>query len=177
MIKDKKIEITQEELQAILEYNPETGVFRWKASESSKVKIGDIAGSINKISGYCQIRYRKHLYYSHRLAWLYLYGSIPSGKLIDHIDGNKSNNEKSNLRLCSKSQNAMNSGVSKRNTSGFKGVYWNNLRKKWLVQPWLNGVSYFLGYYTEKKEAVKVYQEFCKQRHGEFYRDTTGASQ
>lgn len=172
MVKAKKIEITQEELKEVLDYNSETGVFRWNIYRASNAKAGDIAGGLQNC-GYCVIQYKRKIYTAHRLAWLYFYGELSEDKFVDHIDRDKTNNRISNLRLCTNSENQKNRKKNSNNTSGYKGVYWNKAAGKWVVRPKLNGIKYYLGYYIDKEEAIAAYQVFCIQHHGEFYRDTT----
>lgn len=62
-------DFTQEFLKSILEYEPLTGVFRWKTDRSGAVKIGSIAGGHHN-KGYWHIRIGDKRYLAHRLAWL-----------------------------------------------------------------------------------------------------------
>jgi hypothetical protein len=83
----KELALTQERLKHLLHYNPDTGVFTWVQRASKSVRVGNSAGSKNK-SGYIDIRIDKSLHKAHRLAWLYIYGVCPNGK-IDHINNVK----------------------------------------------------------------------------------------
>ena len=89
------------------------------------------------------------------------------GQEIDHKDGNGLNNQKSNLRLITHTQNCMNRDKNKNNTSGYKGVHWHKNYKKWGVQIRVNGKCKSLGYYDTKKEAAQVYNEGVKKYFGE----------
>jgi len=81
----------------------------------------------------------------------------PNNKiLIDHKNRNKLDNRKSNLRLCNKSQNAINSKIRVDNTSGVRGVYWNNQKNKWQAQIGINGKVINLGRFKNKKDAAKA---------------------
>ncbi|EWD85821.1 hypothetical protein L471_04520 [Klebsiella pneumoniae BIDMC 34] len=97
--------ITQELLRTLLEYDPQTGIFRWKIKASSSAHPGDIAGCIDG-QGYRVIRIYGKNRKAHRLAWLYVYGDEP--EVIDHIDRNRSNNAIENLRAVTFSQNSAN---------------------------------------------------------------------
>lgn len=79
---------------------------------------------------------------------------LNTNQLIDHIDRNPLNNKKSNLRFSNKSKNAMNSKLRKDNTSGIKGVSWNNNRKKWEVYISINNKKLNLGRFKNLKQAV-----------------------
>ena len=92
----------------------------------------------------------------------------PKGKETDHIDNNGLNNQRSNLRIVTHSQNQMNKGMSKNNTSGFKGVSWDKNSKKWLALIRFNGKQIYLGVYTTKEEASEAYIKACIKYHGEF---------
>lgn len=99
--------ITHEELKRILEYDERTGIFTWKKNCGARSLIGGIAGSMAG-NGYIYISISRKKYLAHRLAWLYIFNSLPTGN-IDHIDGNKLNNSISNLRDISQRLNTLNS--------------------------------------------------------------------
>lgn len=80
---------------------------------------------------------------------------LNTNKLIDHIDRNAFNNQKSNLRLATKSQNAMNSKLRVDNTSGIKGVSWKKDKNKWLAYIDFNNKRIFIGYFNNLKDAAK----------------------
>ncbi len=74
---------------------------------------------------YWSVWYERSCYKAHRIIWELFNGPIPPDKIIDHIDGNKSNNEIGNLRLVSEKQNATNARKYANNTSGVTGVYFD----------------------------------------------------
>jgi len=86
--------------------------------------------------------------------------------MLDHINGNKSDNRKSNLRPCNKSQNAMNSRLPKNNTSGYKGV--NKHQGKFTARIKANGINYYLGIFDDIKEAVNARKQAEQKYFGEF---------
>lgn len=97
---------------------------------------------------------------------------------VDHIDGNGLNNQRSNLRICTRSQNIANSKLRKDNTTGYKGVSWfvgskhpNGVWKSkpnWTARIGVNGKRITVGYFTTKEEAAKAYNEAALKYHGEF---------
>jgi len=94
----------------------------------------------------------------------------PVGKHIDHINHDRLDNRKDNLRLVTNAQNSKNRKISGRNTSGYKGVYYHNrpLRKRWHAQIYADGKNMFLGYFVTKEEAAFAYNEAAIKYHGEF---------
>ena len=92
----------------------------------------------------------------------------PPGCAIDHIDHNGLNNQKSNLRLCSTSQNNFNQRLGRRNTSGFKGVSWDKSKNKWSAQLGLNGKIVHLGRFCSAIEAATAYDDNAVIHFGEF---------
>jgi len=85
---------------------------------------------------------------------------------IDHINGDKLDNRRENLRSATRSQNMMNSGKPKNNTSGHKGVSWH--RNKWEARIIINGKKKHLGCFEDKEEAAKAYKEAAEKYFGEF---------
>ncbi|WJN63667.1 putative HNH endonuclease [Erwinia phage Aioli] len=148
-------------LQA-LNYDPETGLFTWAVSTNKKVKVGDIAGSVNKKTGYVEIRLKGVMYYGHRLAFLFMTGSMP--KRVDHKDNVRHNNVWSNLREATAKQNSQNSKIYSNNTSGVKGVNWEISRKRWRAEC----CGKFLGYFIFKEVADAVVTSYRETQHGEF---------
>lgn len=99
-----QIMITQKDLHQQLHYDKITGLFVWKVSNSPRVKIGKVAGTIKGKTGYRLIRVNNTLYRANRLAWLYVYGNLPNG-VIDHINFNRDDNSILNLRDISHAEN------------------------------------------------------------------------
>jgi hypothetical protein len=96
------------------------------------------------------------------------YGYTP--EFVDHIDGNKLNNKITNLREATREQNQQNTKLSKRNTSGQKGVVWRKDTQKWRVKIAANNEIYEGGSYKNKEEAMKVAKELRNMVHGKFAR-------
>ncbi len=152
----------------MLAYDPETGIFTWKARPARCIWVGDVAGCLEK-NGYRRIDlFGKH-YLAHRLAWLLSKGEWPNGD-IDHEDRNKDNNRIGNLRPATVSQNAANRKRSATNTSGFKGVCWNSKSGKWQAQIKVGNRSRYLGLFDTAEAAHAKYLEAAKASFGEFAR-------
>jgi hypothetical protein len=128
-------------------------------------KNGKKAGFINN-QGYTVVKIGEKAYMAHRLIFMMHYGYLP--KIIDHVDGNKSNNNILNLRCATHGQNIQNSKLRKDNASRIKGVYWYPSRNKWLVQLRINGKIKHFGYFDSLDVAKLVIQSARNKHHGEF---------
>jgi len=92
--------------------------------------------------------------------------SSPNGVGIDHINGDGLDNRKSNLRLSTTSQNAMNrKGYG---TSKYLGVCWNKKQEKWQAQIQTFSQKIGLGFYHDEIEAAKAYDVAARKHHGNF---------
>jgi hypothetical protein len=87
-------------------------------------------------------------------------------KKVDHIDRNSLNNQKSNLRYATRSQNSIN--VIHKNLSGYRGVSYHKRLKKFIVQIRINGRNRHFGYFDNLILAAKKYNFLAKKYHGEF---------
>lgn len=92
----------------------------------------------------------------------------PNDMVIDHINLNKLDNRRSNLRICTYSQNNMNTKIKSSNTSGTKGVWWNAKREKWIAEIMIDNKKYYLGEFINKEEAIKTRKEAEIKYFGEF---------
>lgn len=127
------MDITQNELKALVPYDKDTGAFTRIAalSKRSARHVGSICGSRNKVTGYVEMNVGGRKQYAHRLAWIYVYGYVPDGMRVDHVNRERSDNRISNLRLASHADNLRNCKVRIDNTSGVKGVSFDAARGKW----------------------------------------------
>lgn len=157
-------------LRELLCYAPETGVFTRRVStHGGRWKAGTVAGSLRP-DGYFAIRVEGELFYAHRLAWFYVTGQWPQGE-VDHIDGNRTNNRFDNLRVVTREQNCFNSAKPVTNKSGYKGVCLNpTLKRPWVAQISIEGVTRNVGYYSSPEEAHAAYVKAAKTLRGEFAR-------
>ena len=109
-------DLTVDLLKELFDYDKETGNLIWKRKPSTKIKVGDIAGTL-KDNGYIYVGINHNSYRAHRLIFLMHKGYLP--KTIDHINRDKLDNRIENLRPATVSQNSMNRDISSKNTSGY----------------------------------------------------------
>jgi hypothetical protein len=103
--------------------------------------------------------------YLHRLI---MKEYIKDGFEIDHINRNRLDNRKSNLRICKRHQNMGNVLKHQDNNSGYKGVCWDKARKKWIARICYKYKTFNLGRFSDIFDAVKVYDKKAKELFGEF---------
>lgn len=161
--------LAQSLLTELLNYDPLTGVFTWKVARSGNVKVGGVAGSLNKQSGYREIWIGERQYVAHRLAWLYMTGEWPE-HTVDHEDLDKDNNRWANLRAATQAQQCANRGLKSDNKSGFKGVSWSKESNRWYASIKIKGKSRNLGMYNTPEEASAAYTRALTEAYGEFAR-------
>ena len=149
--------ITQEELKAMLHYDPETGLFTRLVKMSQNTKIGDIAGCLHhkKHSGkkYLLFSIKGKLYRCHRLAFLYMTGSFPEDQ-VDHINWNGTDNRWCNLREVISKDNQKNLRKPIHNTSGVVGISWHKKLNKWNARIQVMRKNISLGCYVDFNDAV-----------------------
>lgn len=91
---------------------------------------------------------------SARVIYAWYHGIDPGPRQVDHKDTNPRNDRIRNLRLATPSQNMFNQKLSKANTSGYKGVYYQKSRGKFVANIKINGKLKYLGSYTTREEAA-----------------------
>lgn len=144
---------------------------RYQECQIDKEDVDEISAynwSYHAKTGFCTKKNYKTLY-MHRLIT-----KCPDFLVVDHIDGDKRNNLRSNLRICTQSQNTKNQKIPKNNKSGYKGVsfdtwaYKKNLRKCWIARIKVNRKGINLGRFLTPEEAANVYNEAAVKYFGEF---------
>lgn len=145
-------QLTQEELKAVLHYDPETGVFTW-IGERSHFK-GKRAGSKDG-QGYRRIGIQGVLHAEHRLAFLYMTGEMPVE--VDHENRVRDENRWENLRAATRSENCQNKKSH--------GVSYHAKTGKWQAYIKLNGKQHYLGLYETAEDARIVYLQAKNGMH------------
>lgn len=95
-------------------------------------------------------------------------GHAIDGLEVDHIDGDRLNNRRSNLRPATHSENGRNRPGQSNNRSGAKGVSWHKARGKWQVHIKTDGQKRYLGLFNTVAEAAEVYRVAAELQHGRF---------
>ena len=141
-------DLSQQYLIEAIDYNPETGCFTWKdrprhhfnCDRGFKMWNARYSGSRAGffVGDYVSLCIDNITYCAHRLAWLYIHGSMPNGE-IDHINGIRDDNRITNLRDVTKSENLKNKRPSKKRGGAPIGIYWVDSRKKWEACIKVNG--------------------------------------
>lgn len=162
--RDTKYGLTFERVNEVLDYDPATGIFRWKIKLSDRSPLGKIAGG--PIKKHWRIRIDGHYYLAHRLAWLIMTGKWPSGE-VDHENRTGRDNRWRNLREATHSQNHANGSLRSDNTTGYKGVM--RARGRFVAIAVKGGKRYFAGYHDTPELAHVAYLAKAKELHGDFH--------
>lgn len=94
--------------------------------------------------------------------------AVPDGMVVDHIDGNGLNNSRSNLRVCTVTENVRNRQLSLTNTSGYIGVAFFPRTGRWKATIGSVHGNRHLGYFSTALEAALAYDAACRELRGEF---------
>lgn len=100
--------------------------------------VGDVAGCIDN-RGYWRVKVDGIPYRVSRVIWKLFVGDIPNGMVVDHINGNKTDDRLYNLRIVEQGMNTRNARMRKDNTSGVTGVSYNKRDDKWISFYSING--------------------------------------
>ena len=159
---------------SLINYNKDTGEFTWKERQNSawwnSRYAGKAALTATARNGYKVGSINDKTCYAHRVAWEFVYGPIPEGKDIDHVNGNKSDNRIENLRVASRSQNMANCVSRKGSTSKYIGVSWSTREKRWVAQITKDYKTYGIGTFESEIDAATAYDTRAIEIHGEYAR-------
>lgn len=141
---------------------------RWIASPNNRRKPGTVAGSsIGR--GYFQVRCRGVSLRASRLVYALHYGVDPGPALVDHHDGNRTNNDPLNLRLSTVAQNTQNQRLARHNRSGVKGLSYWAVRNRWRCEVGINGKRATRSFPADQKaEAISWLRGIREALHREF---------
>lgn len=147
-------------------YDPITGKFSHKVNSNIR-KIGDSAGWKSN-EGYIRLMSGKVKLSAHRLAYYIMEGSLPD--CIDHINGIRDDNRWINIRGCTNGENSRNRGMSKANTSGYRGVF-KRKGGKWRVCITTKGIKIGKSGFDTAEQANEWAVSNYRELHGEFYNE------
>jgi hypothetical protein len=149
--------LTPEHVRELLEYEFESGSLLWKVARGGTARLGTLAGTV-RADGYRLIGICGGRYYAHRLAWMHFYGVLPS-PLLDHINGDRSDNRICNLREAPGGLNHHNlkKARSDNQSSGLLGVTFHSASNLWQASISLDGCKRHLGLHSTKEKAYAAY--------------------
>jgi hypothetical protein len=156
----------EEYIRQNLSYNPETGIITWLTAGTFNRKPGVVAGGpLKQVCGktYIRIKVKGKAYGAHNIAWLLTTGSWPT-QLLDHKDGNGTNNKWDNLRDVSAEQNQRNRRLNSNNRSGVSGVIQRS-PTRWEVQIKGDNKLKYIGSYPTLEEA-KIARQRAEEQYG-----------
>ena len=154
--------LTRARLRELLHYDKNTGEFRWLERVGNEMRPGPVAG-------YVQIYIDHNSYQAHQLAWLYMTGRW-GRPMIDHRDGDSTNNRWNNLRRATASQNSANRRRARHNTSGYKGVGFDRRSGRWGAAIRKDGKKNYLGSFATPQAAHAAYVAAARKLFGKFAR-------
>jgi hypothetical protein len=160
------LKIDIDKLRERIAYDKTKGLFMYLKPSNSATK-GWWEGTVSA-QGYCRLHFGGRGIQAHNVAWMLTYGKITEGLEVDHIDGDRTNNKISNLRLATRSQNLYNRPNLRGDTSIGKGVSIHRKTGLWRVRLNVNKEQMNFGYYRDLELAELVAQEAISKYHGEF---------
>jgi hypothetical protein len=156
-------------------YDPETGTFT-HLQNRGKGKKGAEAGKVN-INGYVEMRVFNKLFGAHRLAFLYMTGTLPTlPSTVDHINGNRADNRWSNLRLANYEQQSWNAPAHHHNKSGLKGAWPCKTTGRWQSILTDGKRRIWLGRFDTADEAHRAWIKAATELRGEEWMNRAMAS-
>lgn len=158
---------TAKRLRQLLDYDPDAGVFTRRSNTGGR-RAGDSAGGLN-LRGYISLSVDGHHILAHRAAFLWMTGEIPDRE-VDHINGLRTDNRWSNLRIATSAQNKINRSTVRTRHSGLpRGVHpANQLGNKFVASVSVGDKSKHLGTFDTIEQARAAYCVAVATIHGNF---------
>lgn len=173
-----RTDLTAEYVRSRLDYDPDTGVLRWKTREDLPAGrtrnvwngryAGKVAGCVNT-HGHVVIAIDSRLYYAHRLAWLIVYGEWPDDQL-DHANMEHADNRLANLREATHGQNQRNRRALRGSATGLKGVSEDKRSGRFTARISHDDRVRHLGTFDTPEAAHDAYRAAAEKLHGEYSR-------
>ncbi len=156
--------LTADRLRSLFHYDQDSGRFTRLVRTTQRTRVGEVAGSQKKSTGYRYIGIDSRVYAEHRLAWFYANGEWPRGQ-IDHINGDPIDNRLLNLRDVSQSVNQQNvRGARAHSISGLLGVTCRG-RGRWSAHIDVDGRRVRLGRFGSPEAAHAAYIRAKREHH------------
>jgi hypothetical protein len=133
--------------------------------EDGKLLDGGVDLSTKTTRGYRQLYVQGKGYLLHRLIFYYHNGYFP--KVVDHIDGDITNNKIENLQGCDQRLNIAKSKMFKTNNTGFRGVHFNKLANKYEAYVWIDSKKHYCGLYNTAGDAYNARIEYLGRKYGQ----------
>ncbi|WAP91196.1 homing endonuclease [Vibrio phage vB_VviC_ZQ26] len=133
---------------------------------------GRVAGNVMP-SGYIRINCKGKLYLAHRIIFKMHNKVDPLDMEVDHINGDKTDNNPENLRLATRSQNRKNTSRYSSNKCGFKGVWFDKRYNSYFCAIQSEGNRVHFGPFRTAEEASEKYEKEAKSKFGKFYKDNS----
>lgn len=148
---------TEEYILQMLRYDPISGELRW--SKQHVLRGGQIAGSLDLVSGYLRVQILEKCYQVSRVCWFIFYKKWPVNDLDHYPDHNRTNNRISNLRDVTKSVNSFNrKGAQKNSKSGIIGVSFDVYSGRWRA----HASRYYIGGHVCIGKVIKMRKEYAE---------------
>lgn len=166
------LERTTHDANEIIEYDDYAEVILYNKNYE---EIARAIIDLNDVNSVKQYKWCLHHGYvlNNKVGRLHRFLMDPPGDMVvDHINHNKLDNRRENLRICTHQENDWNKPLKSTNSSGIIGVCWDKSRNKWLAQICINGKIIYLGHFTTKEEAAEVRKQAEIEYFGEYAPNT-----
>ena len=157
-----------EEIRSVTRYCPLTGSFVYRVKTNTRNWAGKDVGAPGAGGhGHMVFQYRGKKYMCHRVIWALMFGPVPDGIQVDHINGNKHDNRIENLRLVTHGENMQNRrSPSSTKKSGLPlGTYYNKADRNWFSNITYGGKAHRLGTFPTPEAAHQAYLEAKRRLH------------
>ncbi|MGJ8681634.1 HNH endonuclease [Paraglaciecola sp.] len=141
---------SQDRLKKVLNYDPITGNLTWKHHANRVDLIGSGCGT-KRSDGYYSCHIDGDKFAVHRVIYKLMTNEEP--QLVDHINGNPSDNRWCNLRSVTSQENNKNTKLLKNNKTGIAGVFYHEKQHRYHANVRINGKSLHLGSYADIEKA------------------------